>query len=1123
MGEELSRSGAGGFAAPSARPPMVDAFVGREREMTQLCAGLDSAIAGRGCLFLVSGEPGIGKSRLAEAVSREASDRGIRVVWGRCWEGGGAPAYWPFVQTIRSLTEGTGGDKLVSKLGVHAGEIGRLVPALHAQASSGSPPPTQDAEQARFRLFDAVATLIRSSARSQPVMLIVDDLHDADESSIQMLTYVARTLTDEKILILGTYRDFEVRESQNLTRTVSALRREGSEISLAGLDEASVASLIRQRYGLTAKPQLVADLGSVTGGNPFFLDAVIQVLASEGKLVGRERVDLREFKVPDGVREPLRRRLAMLSEEATKALKVAAALGNEFVLDHVAHVLNLSIEGAANALDAAVNLGLVVRTAPLRYRFSHALVRSTLYDQILGAERIKVHRMIGETLEELFRGDLGPHFAALAHHFREAGVTDKAIAYSTESGAAARRAFAYEDAARHWELAVDLMSDRDFDPERKARLLQKLGALHYLTNSQDSKGVQFLKQALQIYEGLGQQDRVAQVHSQLGSLLSFRSAITDIPVATMHYLEAEKILKQGTDQISLAWVYVGLAMVALHLNRTEEGLAWSRRAMEIASYLEHEGLRTGAATLCALHLFDKGKLGAAFSLIDDTYEGANRKDSVHAYWAAWNAGYFRGFLLDPREARHWYLRELTNPRFAQATAGRQILTEALGRAYIDEGELARAREVLRFEAGTLAYYDGQWAKAESAEQQALEEARQAGSRDEEEAHWQLLAKIRLATGDLDEAEACFQRALGLSDTEPDNRLPWQVGHRAELALICAERSRLEEAKQHLQFCLQIVGNGENWRGLEGVVARAEAFVVAGEGKLDEADKRFREAIQIFRRFHLPFEEARTLRYWARTLLRSVHLDQANSMFDAAIAIYRRCGAGESWSERIEADKAPASTTSLSGKENAQRERFAQNEAVLRREGEYWTITYDCTTSRLKDARGLHYIVNLLAHPGQEIRALDLSALSGETSADGVEPPAAEDLARSNTLASDLGDAGELLDEQAKVAYQRRLAELRDELDDAREFGNRERVEQAEVEIEALAHELKGAIGLGGRRRRAASSSERARTAVTRSIKLALAKINENNPALGKLLSTTIRTGTFCSYVPDDRFPVSWKL
>ena len=311
--------------------------------------------------------------------------------------------------------------------------------------------------------------------------------------------------------------------------------------------------------------------------------------------------------------------------------------------------------------------------------------------------------------------------------------------------------------------------------------------------------------------------------------------------------------------------------------------------------------------------------------------------------------------------------------------------------------------------------------------------------------------------------------------------------------------------------------------LAGKVSLAEAVVAAAEGKYEEAEAQFEKSIQIFRRYHVPFEEAEALHYQGRALSASGELAQANEKLDAAIEIYRRCGAGERWVERVEADKPPRIAPLRSRTEKGEDAAGVRNEAVFWREGDYWTVTYKGETWRLKGAKGFHYIAYLLGHPREEIRALDLAARIGAAGEQALDTVSAEDLARTDVLTADLGHAGEMLDAQAKADYRRRLIELEDELEEARELGNEERVGKAEEEKEALTREIRRAVGLAGRDRRAASSGQRARVAVTKAIRLALVRISEQNRDLGRLLSTTIKTGAICSYVPDDKVPVSWRL
>jgi hypothetical protein len=223
---------------------------------------------------------------------------------------------------------------------------------------------------------------------------------------------------------------------------------------------------------------------------------------------------------------------------------------------------------------------------------------------------------------------------------------------------------------------------------------------------------------------------------------------------------------------------------------------------------------------------------------------------------------------------------------------------------------------------------------------------------------------------------------------------------------------------------------------------------------------------------------------------------------------------------VEEDRQPPADTAKS-----QSTPEAQD-GIFRREGEFWTIACQGEVFRLKDVRGLAYIAYLLGHPGEEFHVLSLASKNGgeQGEVDELEKPAIEEQAtQSDLTVGRMGDAGVMLDAQAKAAYKRRTAELREQLEEARELNHLELVDRLEDEIESLGRELSRAVGLGGRDRRAASASEGARMNVTRAIKIALERIAEHNPALATFLTSSIRTGTFCSYTPDSRLPASWQL
>lgn len=421
---------------PTNSHPSSPMFVGREPEILELQQALTDVLGGNGRLFLVSGEPGIGKTRLAEQLSTEAREKGARVIWARCWEGDGAPAYWPWIQIFRACVRDSSVQRLDSLIDPEAPHVARLVPEL---ASSHHPPalarlrtlPSAEPQETRFRLFDSAARLLKKVAGTAPLMLALDDLQDADQSSLLMLRFIARELKETPILILGTFREAEVRASPALSRLISEIAREGHQIVLRGFSQTEIAQFVEERIGASADPALVAALIEATAGNPLFVDSVLRMLIAERKELNGELLSPRDFKVPDAVAETVRRRLSFLPESARAILSIGAVCGQEFEFDCLRE-LSGTTEALITILDEARRDGLLysVLTGNLRYRFAHDLIRATIYEDVPAAKRIELHLQIAQTLERMHQADLTAHSAEIAHHYRESvavGSPAKAI------------------------------------------------------------------------------------------------------------------------------------------------------------------------------------------------------------------------------------------------------------------------------------------------------------------------------------------------------------------------------------------------------------------------------------------------------------------------------------------------------------------------------------------------------------------------------------------------------------------------------------------------------------------------------------------------------------------------
>jgi DNA-binding SARP family transcriptional activator len=455
-------------------------FVGRELELDQLLAGLHDAVGGRGRLFLISGEPGIGKSRIADEVVRRAGAQGVRILTGRCWEGGGAPAYWPWAQALRGYLRGAAPEALRAQLGIGAVDLAQMLPELR-EALPGLPEPVpQDADGARFRLLDATAAFLRNLSAAQPTVLVLDDVHAADPSSLALLRFLARELGSMHLVVLAAFRDVDPVPGQPLTEMLVEATREPPtrRLSLAGLTERQVLECLHRMAPGIASPELAAAVHEQTEGNPLFVAEAIRLLALEG-LAPADGRELR-LAIPETVRDVIRRRLTHLSGECNRVLLLASIVGREFPVDAVARLAGVAVDELLELLDEAVAARVVsdVPGSPDRLRFAHVLIRDTLYDGLPAARRVRLHRRVAQTLEDLYSESLDGHaetpeqIIALAQHWSAAGDAVRAIAQYRHGAELALRVFATYDAADALTRAIELLRERPESPGRDAEELE---------------------------------------------------------------------------------------------------------------------------------------------------------------------------------------------------------------------------------------------------------------------------------------------------------------------------------------------------------------------------------------------------------------------------------------------------------------------------------------------------------------------------------------------------------------------------------------------------------------------------------------------------------------------------
>ncbi|HEX8744348.1 MAG TPA: protein kinase [Thermoleophilaceae bacterium] len=470
-------------------------FVGREREVERLRSAFEDSLAGRGRLVMLVGEPGIGKTRTSQELLTYARLRDARVLVGRAYEGEGAPAYWPWVQVARAYMEGRTKEELQADMGPGAADIAQVVGEVRGVLpadGAAEPAAAADSEQARFRLFDSVTTFLRNASKREPLVIFLDDLHWADTPSLLLLEFMARELSGARLMILGTYRDVELSRRHPLSKVLGELARESlvERVLLRGLTQPDVARFIEMTASVRPPERLVRTVHEETEGNPFFVQEIVNLLASEGHLESGAATGDVLVTIPQGVREVVGRRLDRLSEHCNWVLSAASVIGREFAQDVLAPVVcdevqsefpgkspdDLTRERLLEVLDEAVAARVIESSGVGRYTFSHALVREALYEELGVTRRTRLHRRVGETLERVFGADSDQRLDQLAHHFLQAQELDKAVDYSIRAARRAVALMAYEDAATLYDRALQALDLRGGATGReRADLLIALG------------------------------------------------------------------------------------------------------------------------------------------------------------------------------------------------------------------------------------------------------------------------------------------------------------------------------------------------------------------------------------------------------------------------------------------------------------------------------------------------------------------------------------------------------------------------------------------------------------------------------------------------------------------------
>jgi class 3 adenylate cyclase/tetratricopeptide (TPR) repeat protein len=911
---EVSWSDTPAGARPSARSTRLTPFVQRDAERATLRRLVAGALAGHGGLGLIAGEPGVGKSRLVAEITDEAEAHGMRVLTGHCVDMSGAPPYLPYVEMIeQAISNPRSPLALREALGDVAPEIARIAPALRRVFPDIPPPVELPAELARRYVWNSFSEFVGRAAQNQPLFVVLEDLHWADESSLLLTDYLAPLLPEMPVLVLGTYRDGEVDLSHPLSRVIGQLERRRllERVSLRRLSFDGVRAMLRALAGQSAPEELTRLIGRETDGNPFFVEELYLHLVESGALLDehdRLRRDLRldEVSVPESIRLVLGQRLDRLAPSTRKVLVAAAVSGRMFASEIVGEVANASEDALVDAFEEAVRARLITsgKTAG-ELMFSHELIRQTLLSGVSVVRRERLHLRTAQAISRRYSDDLEAHAGDLAYHLSRAGrYGDRAslVRYLKIAGDRAVDAAAFDDAVAHFEHALSLISSAD--QLGRAQLLERL-AMALRSVGRWGDALRTMDEALDRYEALGQVEAIGRVGwamvyqlvwsarlvegvkvgqrtlAALGNTVSADkarllsalgwalSASGDYPAATATFDQARALAEQVGNERALADV---LHMQTLHHMAYAEFADGIRSGLRAAEVFERESALWSLCSVQAFVIYEDGTLGSreqATRLADKALGIAERLGHLGAAFMV---------LLDRiREAA--MLADLP-------------VVEALGPQILDIGERGGLpwRYVGYIYLGLAAHWRGDAERAEAELRKAVE-LEPPGAIGGQSVS--LLARHLAYQGRAEDVLELFEstRSTLPSLDRASGVGPWNsMFGFVEALYLCGRR---EEAAALSPLVEGLLAQGRSWITFDGRLVETRAGIAAAAARRwDEAERYFGMARKVAEQMSNWLELADLHRLHARMLLdRGGAGDdvRAAEMLETALAAYRDLG------------------------------------------------------------------------------------------------------------------------------------------------------------------------------------------------------------------------------------------
>jgi tetratricopeptide (TPR) repeat protein len=884
----------------------------------------------------------MGKTRLLAEIAARARETGALTLAAGCFEQEGQLPYGPLhdalLDYLRTQPEGV----VQAQLGDLMPDLGRIVPELRARFASAGEPGSREPEGQRLRLFAAVAQAFERIAAHLPLLLLLDDLHSADDATLQALHFLLRQPVSACVIVVGAYRPEEVATSSVLADIVAGAgyppgaHPEGPRrihtLSLAPLSDAEMAVLLKMRLRGRCAESLVRSVQEWSEGNPLFALEMVGLLEQEARL---ERLDdgwsLRagmRIDLPRAVRDMMARHLRRLRPETRRALALGSVLGRAFDHATLAALWEGDPISLFEALDEAREAALLTESDG-RYAFRHPLLRETVYDAITAPQRSLLHGQAGLAIEEISSSAAGAsarrdYESELAHHFVAAagyplggplgplGATfnERAVRYSILAGKAAENVFAYNQAAQHYRAALRLCRLLG-DPSREAEALERLAALAR-TSAQGGEALELLAQAHRIYRELADDDGQARVMAQMG----WEHYNRGTPEEGLAQLEsALPELERHSSPSALASLYVSLSCLFRGRERHDESLVAAQRATELARAAGDDRLLTLARGREGMALSMMGREDEALRLFEEVIPRADMEGDLDTLERAlYNAADVRLYRGEPHKSKEYQERAL---RVAEQmgdlrTMARVMASLAHSAFVLGEWDLAgkyadRACTLIPSGypacalssasplcmAGELHLAQGQTHKASRCLEQSVALARRLGDSVVECLAQRALAECDLVWGHPEAAQARLEPLLDRPGQE-------EISVRPLLPVLAAAYLQTQDLDRAEKYALTAVRRARqpHYRCALVDALRIQGMVLTRRGRTAEARQALDDALSLARATPYPYGEARTLHAYGLIDLREKP-EEARRQLEDALTIFRRLGAHPDI-ERVEA-------------------------------------------------------------------------------------------------------------------------------------------------------------------------------------------------------------------------------